>query len=566
MITKKLFYKIPIFWVFVLISSFTCNYSNAGLFFARQWNRIENPLMPIVRGLDTIRENFNTRLDQLSTNTTGHLDQIGERLIQRVDNIGNNLSTNVNQQLNATLHQVIDRTDHMRQEAIDQIHQVSNNLADNIHQQLNTTLNQVIDRTDHIRQEAIDQIHQVGNDIAVNIAQNVDTTVNQAMNNAHIIAQDLVNTVDTRVQNGIHEIDDRFNRTLKKGMFLAGGVAASSIAAWYGTKFLYTMLDRYYRQPRVFQETSTKSMLQKLKELVYKPKVEQQVLVFDAKKEAELASLARSVKAINAKIIAGNPTVRHRSVLLWGSPGTGKTAFAKKLAHGSGMDFRTMSGADIAKLNVNDALVALDEVFEYAKKNKNGLILMIDEAESFLSEREGAKTDTASYLVLSKFLSLSSSRSNKLMLITTTNHKEVLDKAFVDRLDQSIELKLPKRKERLTILRLYRDKYLLDSKYNSAEFISSAAEHVSDYKLELLASQLDKFSGRGLESVINNIKAEADGTESGLITAQLVNKVVKDALKKFIEFNQKPQNATRPQNQQNQQTLLSPAAIELLKI
>ena len=82
MITKKLFYKIPIFWVFVLISSFTCNYSNAGLFFARQWNRIENPLMPIVRGLDTIRENFNTRLDQLSTNTTGHLDQIGERLIQ----------------------------------------------------------------------------------------------------------------------------------------------------------------------------------------------------------------------------------------------------------------------------------------------------------------------------------------------------------------------------------------------------------------------------------------------------------------------------------------------------
>ena len=378
--------------------------------------------------------------------------------------------------------------------------------------------------------------------------------------------QELGRDLNDQVYINTNIMSDRFfrrlNRLTEKGALLAGGVALTSIIGWYGTKFVYTMLERRYAKPKIFQESSKKNFLQKLKEFVYKKETELPQLIFNPKTETELVTLSQSVKNINAKIVAGNPTARHRSVLLWGPPGTGKTAFASKLAHESGMDFESMSGVDIAKLDLKDALVTLDEIFEYAKRSKKGLILMVDEAEPLFARREGLKPDSPGYQILSKFLSLASDRTsgrcNKLMLILTTNHKEMLDAAFVDRIDESIEIKLPGHAERLAILKLYRQKYLFDNKYNSAEFVLSATEHLNDDRLEVITRQLRNFSGRGLESVMYTIKAQADAHEKGLVTAEIVDTVIRKALEKFIQFHQKPQPKQLP--------LVSPAAIDFLKV
>ena len=435
---------------------------------------------PVMDRLDTISGKFNNQLGRVSSNVTGQLETIGRQLVEQTQQAGTGLVTSVNQHLDTTVQQFTNR-----------VETISNNLVSDVNERLDTT------------------------------------------------TQNIINNVDIRAQRLLSDMDTRVDQALKKGMLLAGGVALTSIAGWYGAKFLYNVLDRYYRQPKLFQETSQKTLLQKLRELIHKPQSEPQVLIFDRRKEAELASLTQSVKNTNAKLMAGDPTVRHRSVLLWGPPGTGKTAFASKLARESGMDFKTMSGADVSKLTIQDALNALDEVMEYAQRSKKGLILMVDEAESLFAERVGVKPDSASYLVLSKFLSLTSGRIKKLMLIVTTNHKEVFDEAFVSRLDKSIEIKLPDYNERLAILRLYKDKYLTDGRYNSAEFISSVTEHLNDYKMEQLANQLTGCSGRDLESVMHNIKAES----GQILTAEVVNKVVQDILDKAIQFHQNSGNA-----------------------
>ena len=79
-----------------------------------------------------------------------------------------------------------------------------------------------------------------------------------------------------------------------------------------------------------------------------------------------------------------------RHLLLYGPPGTGKTTVARRLAERSGMDYATMSGGDVGPLGA-DAVTELHALFNWARTSRRGLLLFIDEAESFLASR-GAGT------------------------------------------------------------------------------------------------------------------------------------------------------------------------------
>lgn len=63
--------------------------------------------------------------------------------------------------------------------------------------------------------------------------------------------------------------------------------------------------------------------------------------------------------------------------------GTGKTLAARQLAKYSGLDFAIMTGGDVAPLGA-DAVTRLHELFDWAQSSKKGMLLFIDEADSFL--------------------------------------------------------------------------------------------------------------------------------------------------------------------------------------
>ena len=58
---------------------------------------------------------------------------------------------------------------------------------------------------------------------------------------------------------------------------------------------------------------------------------------------------------------------------------------AKRLARTSGMDYAILSGGDIAPLG-GTAVTQLHDTFDWAERSRRGLLLLIDEADAFLSE------------------------------------------------------------------------------------------------------------------------------------------------------------------------------------
>merc|ERR1712113_987591 len=93
----------------------------------------------------------------------------------------------------------------------------------------------------------------------------------------------------------------------------------------------------------------------------------------------------------NALLKAQENGTPFRHLLLHGSPGTGKTLFARTLARQSGMDYAIMSGGDLGPLG-REGPHELHKLFGWASQSKKGLILFIDEADAFLRKGRGGDT------------------------------------------------------------------------------------------------------------------------------------------------------------------------------
>ena len=89
--------------------------------------------------------------------------------------------------------------------------------------------------------------------------------------------------------------------------------------------------------------------------------------------------------------------------LYTGPPGTGKTMFAKGLAHHSGLEFAILTGGDIAPLG-RDAVTEIHKLFEWAKTSRKGLLLFVDEADAFLQSRETSRISEDQRNALNAFL------------------------------------------------------------------------------------------------------------------------------------------------------------------
>lgn len=183
--------------------------------------------------------------------------------------------------------------------------------------------------------------------------------------------------------------------------------------------------------------------------------------------------LAKDVEERVESICTGTALARERGaplrhVLVYGRPGTGKSETAKAIGSGiSGLPFAIMSGSDLAPLGKHGP-AELRKILTWAKRNRSGAMLIIDEAEAALGKRlrkggdavggaaattkddgsgEGYARDSLNVL-----LSMTGSVSCELMLVLTTSNPQALDEAILDRMDELVELELPSRKERRRIL------------------------------------------------------------------------------------------------------------------
>merc|ERR1712100_618479 len=163
------------------------------------------------------------------------------------------------------------------------------------------------------------------------------------------------------------------------------------------------------------------------------------------KKDVEIV-IPEDVKSKMEGIIEATKNTADRGgifghILLHGAPGTGKTLFGMKLAQDSNMDFLMLSGSAFGQFDPKDAIMEINNLFKWVKQSKRGALIFIDEADSFLEDRD---TLTPSRIrVLNEFIYHTGTESRDFRVVFETNRPWVIDPAVMSRISRSIQFPNP---------------------------------------------------------------------------------------------------------------------------
>ncbi|NLG26014.1 MAG: AAA family ATPase, partial [Clostridiales bacterium] len=191
-----------------------------------------------------------------------------------------------------------------------------------------------------------------------------------------------------------------------------------------------------------------------------------------------------------------------RGVLLYGPPGTGKTLLARALAGEAGVPFFPLSGSDFVQMYVGVGASRVRDLFQKARK-AGRCVIFIDEIDAMGKRRDDASSDEREQTLNALLSEMSGFRQDDgAIVLAATNRIDSLDPALLrpGRFDRHIEVGLPGRGERLSILQLHSRNKPLDTSVD----------------LSRLAGDTVRFSGASLESLLNEaaLRAARRGAEA----------------------------------------------------
>ncbi|HJJ45154.1 MAG: proteasome-activating nucleotidase [Methanocorpusculum sp.] len=183
-----------------------------------------------------------------------------------------------------------------------------------------------------------------------------------------------------------------------------------------------------------------------------------------------------------------------KGVLLYGSPGTGKTLLAKAAAHETHASFIRVVGSELVQKYIGEGARMVRELFSMARE-KAPSIVFIDEIDAIGSERTAEAYSAGDHEVGRTLMQLLAEldgfnpRGN-VKIIAATNRIDILDAALLrpGRFDRIIEFPLPNAEERESILSIHTKKMHLSKDVNLAKL---AAETEGFNGAELMALSVE---------------------------------------------------------------------------
>ena len=181
-----------------------------------------------------------------------------------------------------------------------------------------------------------------------------------------------------------------------------------------------------------------------------------------------------------------------RGVLLFGSPGTGKTLLAKAIAGEAKVPFFSISGSDFVEMFVGVGASRVRDMFEQAKKNAP-CIIFIDEIDAVGRQRGaglGGGNDEREQTLNQLLVEMDGFESDTtVIVIAATNRPDVLDPALQrpGRFDRQVVVPLPDIRGREQILGVHVKKVQMDESVD----------------LSSLARGTPGFSGADLANLVN---------------------------------------------------------------
>jgi len=181
-----------------------------------------------------------------------------------------------------------------------------------------------------------------------------------------------------------------------------------------------------------------------------------------------------------------------KGVLLFGSPGTGKTLLARAVAGEAGVPFFSISGSDFVEMFVGVGASRVRDLFEQAKKNAP-CIVFIDEIDAVGRQRGagyGGGHDEREQTLNQLLVEMDGFGVNEgIIIIAATNRPDVLDPALLrpGRFDRQVVIDKPDLKGRLAIFKVHSKGKPLDD----------------DVELETLAKRTPGFTGADIANLMN---------------------------------------------------------------
>jgi len=176
----------------------------------------------------------------------------------------------------------------------------------------------------------------------------------------------------------------------------------------------------------------------------------------------------------------------HRSVLLFGPPGTGKTQAAKYIASQTNLPLVTVRIDGLVSSYLGNTSKNIRALFDFVEKTP--CILFLDEFDAIAKMRDDANELGELKRVVNTLLQNIDSIESKVPVIAATNHEHLLDSAVWRRFDYKIKIDLPDSDQREHLIK---------------EFLPVAK---NDKILNILIEMTNKFSGAEIESLCNQIK------------------------------------------------------------
>ncbi|MHC0463031.1 AAA family ATPase [Kosakonia cowanii] len=198
----------------------------------------------------------------------------------------------------------------------------------------------------------------------------------------------------------------------------------------------------------------------------------------------------------NSKKIRQYGLIPRRHLMLYGPPGTGKTMTASVIAHELSFPLFTVRMDSLITKFMGETSIKLRSIFDYISQHKG--VYLFDEFDTIGSKRSMINDVGEIRRVLNTFLQLLDDHRSDSLIITATNHKEILDNALYRRFDDVIEYELPL-KEGLT--------QLIKSKFISYELKAQDFSLISNSADGLSYAEISKSCDDAIKhSIINNSK------------------------------------------------------------
>ncbi|MBY0353299.1 ATP-binding protein [Candidatus Babeliales bacterium] len=319
---------------------------------------------------------------------------------------------------------------------------------------------------------------------------------------------------------------------------IVGGLTLFTLG-FFVIKYGIPALIDYFSKPRVISETSETGWFVSseplddcdLSDLLFTPGVQEQLY--------DLILRVDSARSFHENF---------PNVLLYGLPGTGKTAFVRALAHHLKLGYAFTSGSEFAK--ITDLSTANDELrkfIQWADDHEEGFIVFIDEADSLFANRKLLTTSKLTQDFINTFLALVQDGAQKnIMFIFATNHPFKLDDAIIDRIGISIEIELPGAPERALMLAMYLEKFAQANKDAVVDIQPEVRSKFAEY-----AQLMDGFSPRTIKFI----------AEEMIVVARRHNgKLINDIVCAIIERAQQSQQQVQEWEKQREVWINAQAA------